>query len=373
MKAIINSEKLKNAISKIQSVADKKNSRPILAYTLVTFGKNIISFIVTDIEISCKITIPGNVEKEGSFCVNAKNINDVVKELPNDSEVELEILDLENTLKVNCQSVNYSLLINKGEDFPLINFSERKSDFLINSYQVCDFINKTQFAISSDETRINTNGIFLQDIESKLRTVAVDGRVLAMYEIEYSSSKNEHLQNGIIVPKKGVYELKKMSESFPEAHLSFSVDENFLNVNFDKHYYLSIRLINREFPNYQLVIPQKTTFNAKIDKGIFINAVRRIKVMSYEKSNYIKIKLRENEAEMLANHPIHGDAKEIVPISYSGKNMEIGFNAKLLIDMFSVFDEGEITLDLNNEFSQIIVKSQTLPQFLGIIMPIGVK
>ena len=214
------------------------------------------------------------------------------------------------------------------------------------------------------------NGIFLQETDSKLRAVATDGHRLSIYDSDLSQTQIDTLVNGIIIPKKGVHELKKISESYPESVLKLSVDDSFMYVSADDTYFLSIRLIAREYPKYQAVIPNKTSFMLKTDKNIFLDAVKRIRIMSNEKSHGVRLQLTNSELILSANHPSLGDARETIAVSYDGNELEIGFNAKYLIDTLSSLEEGEIQFEINNELSPVILKSETIPNYLGVIMPL---
>mgnify|MGYP000442242215 CR=1 FL=1 len=162
----------------------------------------------------------------------------------------------------------------------------------------------------------------------------------------------------------------EISETFPDSEIELSVDDTFLYINAKNEYLLSVRLIAREYPKYQAVIPNKTTYTMTTDRNSFFDAIRRIKIMSNEKSNGVRLKLADQTMTLTANHPSLGDAMETMAVDYNGKEKENGFNAKYLIDTLHSFDDGEISLELNNELSPIIIKSNSLPNYLGIIMPL---
>ncbi|MFZ8932883.1 MAG: DNA polymerase III subunit beta [Bacteriovoracaceae bacterium] len=371
MKCQVTNDILKNALNKILSVVDKKNTRPILSYTLVKANEdNTIEFSATDLEVSARIKIEAIVENPGIFCVNAKNLYDIVRELPEDN-IYLDKENDQSTLNLTCKEIHYSLLICGHEDFPHLNFCNESSEFILNSNAVVEMINKTAFAVSNDETRLYLNGIYLQEKDNKLRAVATDGHRLSLID-NITDQTLEHIEplvNGIIIPKKGVFELKKLADTFPGEDLKISVDDSFMYINTNM-YSLSIRLIAREYPKYQAVIPNKTSFSMSADKTSFFDAVRRIKIMSNEKSNGVRIKLNKNQMSISANHPSLGEALEFVPINYTGNDMEIGFNAKYLIDTLSNLDDGDINIELNNELSPVIIRSEKVPNYLGIIMPL---
>jgi len=367
----VKSADFRNALGKILTVLDKKSSRPVLTYALIVIKGDGLAVSATDLEVSSKVIIPVNSQDSGKFCVNARNLFDILRELPDD-QVYFLIDPSENAVKITCNEIHYTLLVYKSDDYPHLIFEGSGKQLKLSSFQVADIINKTSHAICTDETRLHLNGIFLQEVGDKLRAVATDGYRLALIEIDLPKDNIEALVNGIILPKKGVYEIKKMAEGYPDEMIDISVDEAFVYFSVRNEYFISVRLITREYPKYQAVIPSKTSFTVITDKNLLFDAVRRIKIMSNEKSNGVKIKLSSNEMTVLANHPSLGDASETVSISYNGNNIEIGFNARFLIDMLSVFEEGEITLELNNELSPVVVKSPKSTNYLGIIMPLRV-
>lgn len=367
----VHTELIRNAVNKILTVVDKKKSRPILTYTLVNVSNHKIEFSATDLEVSAKVSINAEVKQEGSFCVNAKNLFDILRELPQ-ADIHLEIEDDGNSLKLSCNDINYSLLIYNSKEFPKLVFQNQNNKFSLKAKDVGDLINRTSYAISTDETRLYLNGIFLQEIDGKMRAVATDGFRLALLELPFNTTRIENLANGIIIPKKGIFEIKKMADSYPEQEINFSLDDSFMYVSIDESYALSIRLIAREYVKYQAVIPNKTSFKLVTDRDLFFDAVRRIKIMSNEKSHGVKIKINKSEMIVMANHPSLGDAQERVTIDYDGKEMEIGFNAKYLMDTLTSFDQGEIIFELNNELATVVIKSPELPNYLGIIMPLRI-
>ncbi|MFT6633665.1 MAG: DNA polymerase-3 subunit beta [Bacteriovoracaceae bacterium] len=140
----------------------------------------------------------------------------------------------------------------------------------------------------------------------------------------------------------------------------------------NEEYFLSIRLIAREYPKYQTVIPSKTSFAISLDRNALLNAVKRIRLLSNEKTNGVKISIGKTELKISADHPSLGHAVEILPIEYDGKEMEIGFNAKYMLDSLSVLDVSEVIYEFNNELSPVIVRSDEEENFLGIIMPLKI-
>ena len=369
MRINISVNEFKDSLNKVLSVVDKKNTRLILNFIQIEASDNSLEITATDLEVSAKIKLNCNVDKPGTICVNAKNIFEIIKELP-DRIVTLESDSTANNLKISCDNIHFTLLIFTNEEFPKLQFKSIANEFKLSSNQILEIINKTSHAISTDETRIFLNGIFLQEVENKLRTVATDGYRLALIESDLENPQIEALINGIIIPKKGVLELKKLTDSFPNQDIHISIDESFIYLNANDSYYLAIRLIAKEYLKYQAVIPKKTNFYADIDKNAFLNAVKRIKIMANERSNGVKVNLSENELMVTANHPSLGDAQEKFTIRYSGKDFEIGFNAKFLMETLTVINDDEIRLEFNNELSPVVLKSMKNQNFLSIVMPL---
>jgi DNA polymerase-3 subunit beta len=201
MKLTIQAHVLRDAINKVLTVVDKKNSRPILTNCLIRSQGQKLELIATDLEVSAKIILSAKIEKEGSFCINSKNIADILRELPNE---DLQLNVENNLLNLNCKNINYSLLITSADEFPQLNFQNQSSEFRLKTKQISHIINKTSHAISTDETRLYLNGIFLQLTDSKLRAVAIDGHRLALLDTHEFIGENKYLVDGVIVPRKGI-------------------------------------------------------------------------------------------------------------------------------------------------------------------------
>ena len=364
----ISTDALKEGLNRILSVVDKRNSRPILTYTQIRLSPGKMELVATDLEVSAKVILNGDISESTQFCINAKNLFDILRELPS-GEITGKIEENKQTLQIFFGDIHYSLLVYPANDFPHLIFGTSSNVFSLTSEQLSEIISKTSHAISTDDTRLFLNGIFLQEIEEKLRAVATDGHRLSLLETDLENATIDNLSNGIIIPRKGVFELKRLTDSFPKTQINISVDESFIYAAAGEENYISVRLIAREYPKYQAVIPNKTQFAMRVDRNIFLDAVRRVKIMSNEKSHGVRVALTQDEMTISAQHPSLGDATEKLSIEYDGKELEIGFNAKYILETLTNIDEGEVTLELNNEVSPVLI-AENLPNYLGIIMPL---
>jgi len=365
----VHAHELKSVISRISTIVDKKNTRPILSCILLVAKNNHLQLSCTDQEVAAQIFISAEIFEEGSFCVNAKNLSDVLRDFP-DSIISISFNDQENILKIQNENINFSLVGFNDTQFPLLFFGDKQPSFEIPAYELLRIINKTSYAISIDETRPYLNGIYLQQIDSKLRSVATDGYRLSLLDIEdFNSNITEYMSNGIIIPKKAVVELKKMAENYLDKNFKMSVDESFIYASVDNLDFLSSRLISREYVKYQAVIPSKVSYVITADKNLLLNAVQLIRLMSDEKTNGIRLAFLHNEMHITAKNPSLGHGVEKIPVEYDDKEIELGLNARYLIDLLSAFESNEIQLELKNEFGPILVKSLDEQNFLGVIMP----
>ena len=368
MDVLVNSTKLRLALARVLTILEKKSVvRPILSYTLFDISDNTIEIQATDMEVAVRITIQAEVEKKGRFCINARSFFDALRGFPDD-QVKMKLC--ENSLQIESENIYYSLLVYESDEYPNLLFQHSDAILQISNDKMLDIISKTSHSISHDETRVHLNGIFFSEYNGQFRSVSTDGHRFAMIDTEVENFNPDILGDGIIVPKKGVFELKRMVENNENSSISLSVDDTFLYVSAGSDYFLSIRLIARHYPNYHNVIPQNPVRHFFVDKIVFLDAVKRVKIMSNEKSHGIIIKLMPSSMKITANDPSLGDAYERIPIKYEEEAMEIGFNANYLIDSLSIFEDGDVEFQFNNDIMPVIVKPVVRSDYLTIIMPL---
>lgn len=372
MKFKVDSSVLCTALNTTMNVVDKRSQRPILSNSLLEIKENQLLITSSDLDLSVRVKIQVESFSEGRVCINPKSLFEILKELRS-TEVEFEKSET-NTLTITAKNLNYKLLTVDDADFPKFRFLENNDSKEFINLQAKDLnkiLNKVTHAISSDESRANLNGVYLQQIEDKLRAVSSDGHRLALAEASNLENFSDNLYDGVIVPRKSIVEIKRITEYDLAGNIKMSVDNTMLYINQKDEYQLAVRLVAREYPKYEKIIPQSSEAQFIASKEKLTSSIKRIKVLSHEKSNGIILKLTNDQLEIIANHPDLGFAKEFMDVEYSGHEMEIGFNAKFLLDVMSILDGEEIIFQLNNEKSPVLIRTNSDANFLSIIMPLN--
>ena len=229
-------------------------------------------------------------------------------------------------------------------------------------------IESTIFSVSSDETKYNLTGIYIKkEKDNKLNFVSTDGHRLSLIKTEAENIVNEQFERGFILPKKGLIELKKIIESETEI-IKIGVTDNIFSY-MNKNMTFVMRMIDGEFPDFKRVIPEKTDNFSVIDSKKFINVLKRISVLSSEKSKGVKIGINKNKLIVSSSNPDFGDAKEEMDIDYQGSDIVIGFNAKYILDILNVIKTDKIYFYIKDNISPGMITPYEDTNFLSVIMP----
>jgi DNA polymerase-3 subunit beta len=234
-----------------------------------------------------------------------------------------------------------------------------------------EMIDKTAFSMSTDESKYNLNGVYFKAMEEEgieyLRLVATDGHRLALIQKEIPSKKTQQLEKGVIFPRKGIVELKKMAEE-AEGNIRLGFMDNSAVIIKDNTI-VTMRLVDGEFPDYNRVIPKNQENVAYVKRDEFFHALRRMSVVSSEKSRGVKIVLRKGVLELFSSNPELGDAREDIDIEYDGPDITIGFNARYLIDILQGQDDARVRFMVRDNLSPGVVRAESGENFLAVVMP----
>lgn len=368
MKFIIHRNPLLSALQKTQSVVEKRNTVQILSNILCTVKGNELSLSATDLEIGIKITLPVEMKQEGKLTLPAKNFLDIVKELP---EKELEITRKDNNwVEIICGKSKFNIVSLSADEFPSLPPFEEKVYVESRVDALKGMIDRTSFSVSTDATRYNLNGVYFEHVEANvMRMSACDGHRLA-FEDQEVFMKMPEFKRGLIIPKKGLVELRKfLDEDTSSVGLSFERGYVFAKLN---DTYLFIRLIEGEYPDYRTVIPKSADKLAKIDKAAFSSALKRVSLLAHEKSRAIKMTIGEGNLVISSSNPDMGEAREEMDINYKGETIEIGFNSKYLLDYLSVMDSEELELRFKDRLNPGVLQGAGKANHTYVIMPMRV-
>jgi DNA polymerase-3 subunit beta len=367
MNFTIEKEVFLKALGRVQGIVEKRNTIPVLSNVLLEGSDGMLHLTATDLEVGMRSTYPANIRKPGRITVSAKKLYEIIKELP-DREISFTAKD-NCWIEVECGKAQFNIVGLAADEFPHFPQPEEGNFLQISSSLCKEMIEKTFFAVSQDESKYNLNGIYMQvvDGEEKLRMVATDGHRLSMIDKSVSLAATDELSRGVILPRKGILELKKLSEE-GDADLSLGFMDNNAVVCKDQTVII-MRLVDGEFPDYQRVVPKANEHEALIEVDPLLHALRRMIILSSEKSRGVKLALKTSLLELSSSNPELGDAHEEMDIDYQGPELSIGFNARYLLDLLQVQDGDRVRMLFKDHLSPGLVCPEDDKNFLAVVMP----
>jgi DNA polymerase-3 subunit beta len=361
-------------LSLMQSVAGRKTTLPILSHILLEWDKYSLYLTGTDLETGIREELVAKIHEKGKASVSAKKLFEIVRELP---EETIRIQKKDNQwIILQCGKSIFNLAGLDPEEFPSLPAYQEERFSLVSTRLFREMIEKTVFAASNEESRYHLNGVLLvrskQAGKEALRMVATDGHRLSL--IDRGNQKIQGVEEkGIIVPKKGILEIKKIigdRDGEEEMGIYFDSTHGFFKMGKSL---TVIRLIDGEFPEYEQVIPKGNDKKLVMVKETMISSLKRVSTMASERMEGVKFSLKANSVEMSSTHQDFGDAKEEVEVVYEGPPLQVGFNARYLIEAFNVVDTEEVLMELKDEGSPGILRpcssSVGISDQISIIMP----
>lgn len=348
-----------------QGIVERRNTMPILANVLIESTKENVRLTATDLEVGVRGRLEGEVAQEGSITVNAKKLYEIVREAP---EETLRLKRLENDwVEIKSGKSVFKIVGLDAREFPQFPNFEKEQLSTVPAKMIREMIERTLFSVSTDETRYSLNGVLIEESESgRVRMVATDGHRLALIERQIGSFG---MEKGVILPKKGLTEVKKLLEVSEDGLVSIGFKDNMSLVVRDE-VELFMRLIEGDFPDYSKVIPKDNTQQVKVEKEELLHALRRVSILSSERYKGIKMELKEGRLAISANNPDLGEAVEEIDIDYQGKPLVIGFNARYLLDVLGVLETGgEVEISFKDALSPSLLRKSGDDGYLYVIMP----
>ena len=332
-----------NGIQIVQNAISPKSSLPILSNVLLEAENNTLKLTATDLDIGICATIPVSVEQAGAITIPAKKFFDIIKALPDESEIVLS-MKKNNFVTIKSGKALFKIIGLPREEFPQLPAFKDKDSITVDQNTLKEMLNLTDFAISRDDTRFVLNGILLSVKGDQISVVATDGRRLALAKKRLP--KKTLVDREVIVPTKTVQEVKRVLQDEGEVKIKFS--DNQALFSFTNSFILS-RLIEGEYPNYKNVIPEKTSKEVRVPREEFLSATRRASIFTDQDSMAIRLNIKKKKMTISKNTPYLGEAKEEIDVEYKGgTDMEIGFNPAYLMDVLKNLPDEEIIFELND-------------------------
>jgi DNA polymerase-3 subunit beta len=353
-------------------VVERRNTIPILSNVMIEAAKGRLKLTATDLDIEIVETLAADVLRNGAATAPAHMLYDIVRKLPEGAQVQAELLTAEGgRLAVSAGSIRFELACLPKEDFPQMTAGALPFRFRLQTEDLKKLIAKTRFAISTEETRFYLNGIYVhahKEGKREMRAVATDGHRLARFQMELPEGAGE--MPGIIVPRKTVIELQRLLDDV-EGAIEVSLSDTKIQFATDG-IELTSKLIDGTFPDYQRVIPTSNDKVLKLDAREFAQAVDRVSTISADKTRAVKLGVARDKLTLSVINPDSGTATEEVGASYSASALEIGFNARYLLDITGQIEGKEVRFLLSDAGSPTLIEDAEDQGTLYVLMPMRV-
>jgi DNA polymerase-3 subunit beta len=372
MKLTIERAALLRALNHIQSVVERRNTIPILANVLVEATESGVNLTATDMDLFIVESAPSDASSGGATTAPAHTLYDIVRKLPEGAQIALETNDDNDRLILSAGRSRFTLATLPTADFPTMAAGDMPHSFSLTAEVLRALIDRTRFAISTEETRYYLNGIYLHAVEvdgvAVLRAVATDGHRLA--RVEFPMPEGAQGMPGIIIPRKTVNELRRLIDECDSA-IEISLSDTKIRFGFDGTV-LTSKLIDGTFPDYEKVIPVGNDKLLEVDCKQFAEAVDRVATISTERSRSVKLEISDNNLILSASSPDAGSATEELEVSYTKETIEIGFNSKYLLDIAQQVEGDVAQFLLADGASPTIVRDGADDSALYVLMPMRV-
>lgn len=372
MKVTIERSALAKALGHVQSVVERRNTIPILSNVLLQADGGSLTLLATDLDIEISEEAPADVAASGATTVSALTLFEIVKRLPEGAQVRLELLADEGRLQVSAGRSQFALAVLPDEDFPSLTSEDLDTHFSMATEDLRRLLLKTRFAMSQEETRYYLNGVYFHAVTDGdapiLRAASTDGHRLARLDAPLPDGAAS--MPGVIVPRKAIAELARLLDDASDT-VEISVSSAKIRFGFGAGR-LTSKLIDGSFPDYERVIPKGNANTLRVDAKEFSNAVDRVATVSADRTRSVKLALSADNLRLTVNNPEAGSALEEISVDYGGDVIEIGFNARYLLDVAAQIDGDTATFKLADPASPTVITDEEDERALYVLMPLRV-
>ncbi len=366
MKFSIKKENIFTELQLLQGIVEKRNTMPILANILIDAKKDRVEMMGTDLEVGLRTYIETKVDEPGSGTISGKKIFEIVRSLSEEREVQF-LLSNEKMMEISSGASQFKVLCSPKDDYPQVPEARFERDIVIPLDKFKEMINRVYFAITQEQ-RYYLNGALMILKGNQIELISTDGHRLA-----YTNSKLDGVEIDdeieSIVSKKTLGELRK----FEDEQVKFDLDESNLFFNVENRTLIS-RIIEGKFPNYNAVIPKDNQNILVFSRDEITDAIRRVSLLSTERSKGIKIKLEKDRVELFSSNPELGEARDQVQTDYKGDKFEIGFNSHYIIDFLTTVQADHVRFEMKDPNSAVIMTPEEKDEieYKYILMPMKI-
>ncbi|TCN86756.1 DNA polymerase III subunit beta [Shewanella fodinae] len=363
MKFSIDRDDLLKPLQLVSGAVERRHNLPILANLLVEVSNHSLKFTGTDLEVELvgSAAISGDVQ-EGRTTVPAKKLLDIVKSLPEQSEVKIE--QQENKWLLRCGRSRFTLATLPAEEYPNVESFQPNIEFSIKQGTLKSLIDATQFSMANQDVRYYLNGLLFETEGNVLRTVATDGHRLALSHRAIEASLPE---NQVIVPRKGVVELARLLDA-DDQEISIAIGDNAIRAT-TAAAVLTSKLVDGRFPDYRRVLPKGGDKIVLASRNALRQALLRASILSNEKFRGVRVQLENSLLKITANNPEQEEAEEIIDVEYGGDALEIGFNVSYLLDVLNSLKSDDVRITLSDGNSSALIENHQEEDSMYVVMP----
>lgn len=363
MKIKLKRDSLLPSLQSINNVVERRQTLPILGNVMVTAENNLLTLTATDMEVELVTQLDAEIVSAGSTTVPARKFFDICKALPNDAELNIEMV--EEKVKIQSKRSRFLLTTLPSPEFPSIGNISTFASFTIHKDVLRSLVEGTQFAMAHQDVRYYLNGLLFELSDKKIRTVATDGHRLAMCDREVDVSIEAPRQ--LIVPRKGVVEIVRLLGA-AEENVDVEISDNHMKLSIPGQT-LVTKLVDGRFPDYERVIPRAGDKHVYADRETLKSGLARASILSNEKFRGVRITLGENNLTAIAHNPEQEEAEEEIEVDYNGESLEIGFNVSYLLDVLNVLQSDQVRVDFIDSNSSCLIKNPNDEAAQYVIMP----
>ncbi|MDF0664439.1 MAG: DNA polymerase III subunit beta [Nitrospira sp.] len=375
MKVRIGRDELLTGLQRVQGVVEKRNTMPILSNILFEAKQEGIEIVATDLEIGVRGLYKATVVETGGVTISARKLFEIIKEVP-PGEVELTSAE-NNWTTIQTGKSQFKVVGLPSTEYPALPTIEREGLTPLSGDGLLELIRKTLFAAGDNDARYILNGLLVTllatDRKTSLRLVGTDGHRLAVSEQEVGKTDTKGVPQEIkaIIPKKAAHEIRHLLEEGGDNEPLIGFTKN-LMIFRKSGLLLTSRLMEGNYPNYQQVIPKENGKKISVNRAELESALRRVSVLSKDKTSAVKVSFVPGTMTLFTSSPDYGEASEDLPVRYEGDALSTGFNARYLLDVFSVMDGESISMQMETPLSPCLIQEPDNPGFKCVVMPIKI-